>query len=139
MSTGVAPTKQLWAHTPLRHTSSHCRNVVQVFPFGTGSQNCPAEAHDPEQQSEFVAQFALVSPQFEDWQMLLMHAWHAVQQVLPAVQETPEAMQAVQVPPTHTWPVAEQQVLPHGVWPWVQTTGAVAQVDVARLAHAVPA
>lgn len=70
--------------------------------------------------------------------MLLMHAWPGVQQVAPVAQEPPEATHAVQVPLTHTWPVAEQHALPHGVCPCVQATVEVAHVEVEALAHAVP-
>lgn len=70
--------------------------------------------------------------------MLLMHAWPLVQQVLPAEHAAPEAMQFVQVPPAHTWPVEAQHLVPHATWPWVQATAAVAHVEVEGLAQAVP-
>ena len=44
----------------------------------------------------------------------------------------------MQVPLMHTWPVAEQHALPHGVCPCVQAATAVAHVEVEAFAHAVP-
>jgi hypothetical protein len=62
----------------------------------------------------------------------------AGQQVAPAAQALPKAMQAVQVPLTHASPVAEQHTLPHGAPPCVQATVEVAHVEVEALAQAVP-